>query len=67
MLINLKEFHSIEDAGRVCMKHALEVDEINLPDYDRPTKEMKEVKLTPFQSSIIKYGLLTSMFNYMKP
>lgn len=66
MLINLK-FFSVNQAGREALRRQIEIDEANLPDYPRPLKEMKETRLTPFQSNVVRYGIGSALFRTIAP
>lgn len=62
--LNVKDTYS---AGQEWLKRQLFLDELALPDYPRPLKEMKEVRLTPFQSNVVRYGIGSALFRAVAP
>lgn len=54
-------------ASQAWLKRRLELDDLELPDYKRPLKEMKEKRPTRFKSQVIKYGIITAFFKEVIP
>jgi len=62
MIVNIKKFYTLQQAGRACLKRQLEVDEVNLPDYQRPLKVIKErTHKTFFQKDVDKHGFIMAV------
>lgn len=67
MIINTK-FITVQQAGRACLKRQLEIDECNLPDYQRPLKVIKErTHKTFFQKEVDKHGFLVAFIKSNLP
>ncbi len=59
--------NDIHSAGREWLRLKLKEEEKDLPDYDRPLKEIKEVGKTEFGKQVSKWGLLRAIIKNVTP
>lgn len=67
-MITINKFVTIQQAGREALKRQLEIEEANLPDYERPLKKMttKEMK-NYFPTDASRYGFIMGCVKMMLP
>lgn len=63
----ISKINDSNQAAQIWLQKKLEIDEMVLPDYERPTKVIKEIGQTPFQSEVARYGFLTAIVKNITP
>lgn len=66
MLISNK-IKDVRAAGQAWIEATLAKEEINLKDYDRPLKVIKEKGKSPFQSQVARYGFMNAITRFIAP
>lgn len=66
-MITINKFITIQQAGRACLQRQLEIDEANLPDYERPLKRITKKSKNPFQKLASQYGFAGAVYKYIAP
>lgn len=54
-------------AGREWLKRQLEIEEFDLPDYERPLKNFDTKHVGPFKSKVARYGFAGACFRVVAP
>jgi len=68
MLLKIKRFYTIKQAGMEAMRRQLQIDEANLSDYHRPLKVIKErTHKTFFQKEADKHGFISAFIRSNLP
>lgn len=54
-------------AGRAWLSRQLVIDDLSLPDYDRPLKSITRKGKSPLEKQIAQYGFLTAITKNLLP
>lgn len=66
-MIISNQLNDAKAAQAAWLEKRLILDEIHLPDYDRPIKEIKEKVPSRFKTQIMKHGFLSACFREVAP
>lgn len=65
--MNQPKINDTYTAGQVWLRRQLEIDEANMPDYERPLKKFDTKIMSPFKSQVTRYGFVTACFKAVAP
>lgn len=49
------------------LEKRLELDELHLFDYERPLKKITQIRISPFQSRVARYGFISALYREVRP
>jgi len=67
MIITRSQFKDTKAVAEAWINHQCYLDELDLHDYERPLKVMKEVGPGPFEKMVARYGFAGACLRYIAP